>query len=298
MSNVFSQARPHTSINVVPSVLKDGLVRGNIYAISIQSAPTGLSLIRHALSINHAHGIHCTLITQLLPEECFARFENAKANLLLRSIQSGALSVFSMIGDYSNNIFRFGPERFLHELEFFHIPDDGLLLMDQADSLFTVEDYVVAASQARTYRQWMRKTRNVALFLFLHNAGSGRTSASYQTVPVLRRWKKNKLIFRRLSCRRDCRNPQQTCEIRLWSPPIRGRRPQIEMDTIRRRSSCGIEDIRQQSVPQCGTRKQIIELRVANQRERKIEPGAAALGMPGQRCHCSYQRLGMLTAPL
>jgi hypothetical protein len=226
MSNVFSQARPHTSINVVPSVLKDGLVRGNIYAISIQSAPTGLSLIRHALSLNLAHGIHCTLITQLLPEECFARFENAKANLLLRSIQSGALSVFSMIGDYSNNIFRFGPERFLHELEFFHVPDDGLLLMDQADSLFTIEDYVVAASQARTYRQWMRKTRNVALFLFLHNAGSERTSASYQTVPVLRRWKTSSSSAGCPAAAIVDTNPQQTCEIRLWPPPTRGRRPQ------------------------------------------------------------------------
>jgi hypothetical protein len=89
-----------------------------------------------------------------------------------------------MIGDYAKNIFRFGAERFLQEVEQFNVPDNSFIIVDHADFLFTSEDHAIAASQARTYRQWMRRTGNVGLFLFLDTVSNDArgSSAYYQAL--------------------------------------------------------------------------------------------------------------------
>ncbi|MGV8899437.1 MAG: BcsE family c-di-GMP-binding protein [Burkholderiaceae bacterium] len=153
-----------------PPDINDGLLAGGIYAIKLQSAPTRLLLMSNALAANLMRGIHCTLITPVSIEELISYCDKNRADLVLKAINSGNLSVFAPIGDYKTNIFRFGPERFLQELEQFSVPNKSFLIIDQADLLFTAEDRGIVTSQASAYKEWARKTQNIALFLFPNTA--------------------------------------------------------------------------------------------------------------------------------
>lgn len=150
-----------------PPDLNGGLLKGCMYAFGIQSSPTRLILISHALSANLARGVPCTLITPLPVEEFISYFDGMQADQFMHAIDNGMLRIFSPIGDYAKNIFRFGSERFVQELEYFSVPVDSFIVFDQAESLFTAEDKTIACSQAQVYRQWLRKTNNTAVFLFL-----------------------------------------------------------------------------------------------------------------------------------
>ena len=166
----------------MPEHIDDGLTKGGIYSIRIESPPTRLSLVIHALYLNLVRGIHCTLVTRLSLEEFLAHADQKKAEFFLEAIEKRKLFVFSMLGDYAKNLFRFGPERFLYELEQFKVPNDGFIVIDHADSLFTVDDRAIAGNQARTYREWMKKNRNIALFLFLHVSANESHHGYFQSM--------------------------------------------------------------------------------------------------------------------
>lgn len=182
MTRISEELPVYVGATELPPNLDDGLTKGGIYSIRVESAPTRMSLISHALLINLGRGIHCTLATRLTLEEFLSHLDRKRAEIFLNAIEKRKLFVFSMVGDYSKNLFRFGPERFLYELEQFKVPDDSFIVIDHADALFTFEDRAIAATQARTYRQWMQKTGNIALFLFLHADGNQSHHAYFQNL--------------------------------------------------------------------------------------------------------------------
>lgn len=182
MTRISEELPVYVGATELPPNLDDGLTKGGIYSIRIESAPTRMSLISHALLINLGRGVHCTLATRLTLEEFLSHLDRKRAEILLNAIEKRKLFVFSMVGDYSKNLFRFGPERFLYELEQFKVPDDSFIVIDHADALFTFEDRAIAATQARTYRQWMQKTGNISLFLFLHSDGKQSHHAYFQNL--------------------------------------------------------------------------------------------------------------------
>jgi cellulose biosynthesis protein BcsE len=165
----------------MPSLL-DNLQQGGIYSLNIETSPTRLNLISQALCSNLRRGIHCTFITPLPGAEFLARCEPAIAAQLLQYIASGQLLFFGMIGDYAKNIFRFGAQRFLNEFLHFKVPKNSFILCDQADSLFTLQDQMIAVDQAKIYRQWMAENNCTALFLFLRTSGDSIFATNYQAI--------------------------------------------------------------------------------------------------------------------
>lgn len=165
----------------IPGHLNDGLVKGGLYGISIDSPPTRTGLVTSALMTNLERGIHCTLITPMLLEDFFRHTSTETLRYLLQAIERKQLCSYSMTGPYETNIFRYGATQFLAELESFETLSNSLLIIDQADLLFTTHDPQVAITQAGEYHEWVRKTRNIALFLFLHH------STHSPTPPYLKR---------------------------------------------------------------------------------------------------------------
>lgn len=182
MKNIPDKLPFYVGANDFPIQVDDGLLKGSVYSIRIQIAPTRLALINHALRTNLIRGVPCTLVTRFSLEELLTHTDAPTAQLFIGAIEERKLSILSMVGDYEKNMFRYGPKRFLGELEHFGAPHDSLIVMDHADSLFSLDDQGIAAGQAYAYRQWARKTGNIVLLLFLRSGGSDIANYSFQSL--------------------------------------------------------------------------------------------------------------------
>jgi hypothetical protein len=166
MLNNIHELPSHLDQETLPEWINDGLLKGGIYALKTQSSATASLAISQALAENFPREIHCLVVTALPCNEILYQLHRSNSGLLSNAVENGSLKIFSPVGDYRKNIFRFGPERLLSELEQFCACQNSLIIFDHADSLFTVEDSEIVAAQADAYRKWMRKTQNIALFLF------------------------------------------------------------------------------------------------------------------------------------
>lgn len=166
MLNSIHELPSHLDQEKLPEWINDGLLKGGIYALKTQSSATASLAISQALGENFTREVECIVVTAIPYNEILCHLHRSRSRLLSDAVENGSLKIFSPVGDYRKNIFRFGPERFLSELEQFCACRDSLIIFDHADSLFTAEDSEIVAAQADAYRKWMRKTQNIALFLF------------------------------------------------------------------------------------------------------------------------------------
>jgi hypothetical protein len=142
-----------------------GLLRGGIYAVKVQPAPLRMLVIRRAVLENLARNIQCIVITPIPAQKFISNLDEESLELFIEGISDGKLKLISPIGDYKKNIFRFGPKRFLDEVEQFSAKGKGFIVLDQAELLFTVDDSEVLKSQVQIYVDWMMRTGNTGLFL-------------------------------------------------------------------------------------------------------------------------------------
>lgn len=159
-----------------PNFFTGRLDRGAVYAVGIETvAARGLlwqAPLRAALSEDRP-GV---LITPLDPAQpTFAAvIERAAATAALAdAFAQGRLKLFTADGNHAAALFRRGAAGYVGELDHFGIADGSLLLIDQADDLFTPHDHVAVVEQARIYEEWARRHGHTLLLLFLR-AGAHR----------------------------------------------------------------------------------------------------------------------------
>lgn len=163
-----------------------GLIRGAVYALAVETAAARLGLIvaplRAALSAERP----CALITPLSPEQfagLICRARNAKD--VAASIKSGRLKLFTAVGDYATNLFLHGAARYVRELDQFDLEKGSLVVVDQADDLFTQHDHFAVVNQARTYQEWCELKGHTMLQLHLRASiaypmlGGNQAAAQY-----------------------------------------------------------------------------------------------------------------------
>lgn len=149
------------------------LASGGIYALEVESLPVRMSLIIESLRANLVRDVACALITSLPLGKLLARARELGVGVLEDAARRGQLRLFASIGDYTKNIFRYGSQRFLAELEQQQIWLDHFIVFDQAENLFTLHDETLVQEQARIYHHWMRDHHHTALFMFVHPQGNG-----------------------------------------------------------------------------------------------------------------------------
>ncbi len=142
-----------------------GLLKGGIYAVKVQPAPLRMLFIRRAVLENLARDIQCIVITPIPAQKFISNMDDESVQLFIEGINSGRLKLISPIGDYKKNIFRFGPKRFLDEVEQFSVQGKSLIILDQAEMLFTVDDGEILKFQVQAYVDWMMRSGNAGLFL-------------------------------------------------------------------------------------------------------------------------------------
>ncbi len=152
-----------------------GLKCGAVYALAIETAAARLPLLLAPLQAALRAGRPCVLITRLNPEQAPFAGVLAHARALVEATCAGRadrLQVFTAIGDYAVNLFMHGAQRYLQELDQFQIAPGSLLLIDEADDLYTPHDHGALVQQAQAYQAWCERHQHTMVQLHL------RTSAT------------------------------------------------------------------------------------------------------------------------
>jgi hypothetical protein len=150
-----------------------GLQAGAMYAMGVETAAARGGLIVVPLLSALSEGRPCVLITPLEPDEdAFKDMLLAVpgAAALPAALHDGRLKLFCAIGDYGVNLFIHGAVGFVRELEQFGVEPGSLVVIDQADDLFTAHDHLAAAHQAQVYQQWCRSQGHTLLMLHLRSS--------------------------------------------------------------------------------------------------------------------------------
>jgi cellulose biosynthesis protein BcsE len=185
MSEIGSSpdSRPCVSLGLdgMPTVL-NSLAPGSAYSLSIRPAFSHVGFISSALLANVAKGVRCALMTPLSPETFLRRCHPECEQELRAAMNAKQLVFMTMIGDYKKNIVRFGPEKFLRELAQCGIEDGSLLVIDQAEQLFSLHHQEVALDQLKAYQQWLERTQSTALLLFSRLTEDSALAAGHHAV--------------------------------------------------------------------------------------------------------------------
>ncbi|MFZ6747122.1 BcsE family c-di-GMP-binding protein [Undibacterium sp. JH2W] len=163
-------ANASLSIPGLPS-LTDQMLNGGLYALIAEMPPARVPVLASSLQYAWSKQQHCTIILPSHPEAFLERIDALGVYDTSRALESGKLQIFLRQDNFAKNMFRFGPERFVKELDHFGIQDDSYLIFDQADELFSLHDLSLAMEQIEALRLWFGKHRVTALLVFSRLSG-------------------------------------------------------------------------------------------------------------------------------
>ena len=95
--------------------------------------------------------------------------DSAKKNwgdLLNSNLNSGKLKIFMHDEHFKSNIFRYGINRFIQDLEFLNLPSGSFIWFDFAEQLFSIQDIHFAAKQVKIMVDWLKIKQITGVFVF------------------------------------------------------------------------------------------------------------------------------------
>ena len=165
-------------IHGLPS-LTDSMIDGGLYVLIAETPSARFPILAGSLMHALKEGLVCTVIVPANPGLFIQRVESFGGLNASQLVEANRLHFFVMQDEFSKNIFRFGAERFVRELEQFEIPENSYLLFDQADELLSLHDISLATDQIDILRSWSAKQRVTLLMVFsrVTEAHSGTLNA-------------------------------------------------------------------------------------------------------------------------
>lgn len=140
------------------------MVPGKIYAVNVQARTT---------TACHEHSIAEALRNQ---RTAIAVIRTPIAELLQRLalhgintdevLQQGRLLILQKTDDQTGKLLKHGARHFTDELDFFKVPKNSLLTIENAEDMFTLSNAHLASEQARIYQQWAQSTGATVLLFF------------------------------------------------------------------------------------------------------------------------------------
>lgn len=155
----------HLAVPGLPS-LTDRMLPGWVYALVSEMPPARFPLLAGCLGSALANGRRVTIIVATSPEFFLERMVALGQSAVMEALSSGQLVLFSIRENFSKNIFRFGTEYFARELDHFGVPEDSLLIFDQADELLGLHDVSLALEQMEALKGWFDAQKATALLVF------------------------------------------------------------------------------------------------------------------------------------
>lgn len=150
----------------------DLMVAGGVYALLAETPPARFPLLASCLQGTLSQGQPACLIVGSQPAAFLERLEASGYPDTQIDIETGRLRVFQMQDDFNKKMFRFGADSLVRELQFFQIPDESLLIFDQADDLLSLHDTQLALEQVQVISSWAQAQQVTVLLSFNRAASS------------------------------------------------------------------------------------------------------------------------------
>lgn len=159
-------SKTYFSIGIVglPNPVR-AMVPGKAYAVNVQHAHTAMacfiSTIAEALGNQRA----AIAVLRSPATEFLQRLEQQGVDTE-KALQQDRLLILQKSDQHSEKLLRHGARHFTDELDYFNASKDSLLLVENAEDLFTLADPRLAGEQAKIYQQWYQSTGATALLFF------------------------------------------------------------------------------------------------------------------------------------
>jgi len=149
------------------------LAGGMVYAVACAEQAVRVPLAAAALAASLATGKPCTLVTPAAPS-IFLRKARLAGFELNAPLKSGALAICQLSADAPKHLFRLGVTALIAQLERHIAAREALVVLDQADALFTTADARAAAEAAVRYAEWAAAREHTVLALFAPSLDAAR----------------------------------------------------------------------------------------------------------------------------
>lgn len=144
----------------------DILTPGGVYALVVDTPPSRFPLLAACIGGALGQGLLTSLLLATPPQPWLERLAQLGLPSPDEAVQTGRLQVFSQQTDFTKKLFRHGTPAFVQELEYFGLPRDSLLVVDQADDLLSLHDMGLASGQAEVLSHWARAQGITLLLVF------------------------------------------------------------------------------------------------------------------------------------
>jgi cellulose biosynthesis protein BcsE len=139
---------------------------GGTYALVLDAAPVKTSLMIGSLRAALNEAIPCLLLLSSASDVSSNHALSLWGADLAQATQKETLRVFVHESEFKSNLFRFGINRFIQDLELLKPQNKSYIWLDHAEELFALQDMQFATKQLKILRSWLQAREITAIFVF------------------------------------------------------------------------------------------------------------------------------------
>jgi len=139
---------------------------GGAYALVLDTAPVKTSLMVGSVRAALKEAIPCLLVLSSASDVSSTKALALWDEDLIQSTQNETLRVFIHEQDFKSNLFRYGINRFIQDLELLKPQNKSYIWFDHAEQLFALQDMHFATRQLKILRDWLQARDITATFVF------------------------------------------------------------------------------------------------------------------------------------
>ena len=139
---------------------------GGAYALVLDAAPVKTSLMIGSLRAALKEAIPCLLVLSSASDVSSTKALALWGEDLTQTTQDETLRVFTHEQDFKSNLFRYGINRFIQDLELLKPQNKSYIWFDHAEQLFALQDMHFATRQLKILKDWLQARDITATFVF------------------------------------------------------------------------------------------------------------------------------------
>jgi len=148
------------------SSLTDSMTVGGMYALVLAAAPVKTSFMVGSLRAALKDAIPCLLLLSSASDVSSTQALALWGDDLLQATDNKTLRICLHEQDFKSNLFRYGINRFIQDLELLKPQNKSYIWFDHAEQLFALQDMHFATKQLKILKDWLQAREITAIFVF------------------------------------------------------------------------------------------------------------------------------------
>lgn len=138
---------------------------GKAYAVNVQQVGAAAACLESSIAEALGNQRKAIVVLRSPVSVVLRRLEQRGINTR-EVLQQNRLLILQKSDNQSEKLIRYGARHFTDELDYYNASKDSLLIVENAEDLFTLEDPRLASEQAKIYQEWYQSTHTTALLFF------------------------------------------------------------------------------------------------------------------------------------